>query len=197
MAPNSSREMIAALQISLDGFTQGEDQGEASWVDSWADAIQLIPDVDAFVQGSGMYPGYGEYWAAIHADPKAVPPYSDRPPSKSEIAYAELAARSPHYVVSTALESVSWPPTARIIRNIVELRTIKGQPGKNMYVVGGPTLVVSLLNEGLIDELKLIIHPLLLGGGKALFAGIKKRQALKLVEAKSTESGRLIVTYRT
>src|SRR5688572_18062376 len=48
-----TRKMIAALQVSLDGFTQGEDQGEGEWVESWADALQLVPDVDAFVQGAG------------------------------------------------------------------------------------------------------------------------------------------------
>src|SRR5215470_7747251 len=145
-----TRKMIAALQISLDGFTQGPDRGEAEWVDSWADAIQLIPDVDAFVQGAGMYPGYGEYWEAIHKNPHSVPPYQTRPPSKREIAYAELAVKSPHYVVSTTLDRVSWPPTARIIRDIADLRAVKGQAGKNIYVVGGATLVTSLLNAGLI-----------------------------------------------
>ena len=75
MASTTSRKMIAALQISLDGFTQGPDRGEPAWVDSWADAIELIPDVDAFVQGAGMYPGYGEYWQAVHANHQCAPPY--------------------------------------------------------------------------------------------------------------------------
>jgi dihydrofolate reductase len=189
--------MIAALQVSLDGFTQGEDRGEAEWVDSWADAIQLIPDVDAFVQGGGMYPGYGEYWASIYADPQRVAPFSTRAPYDREIAYARLAAKTPHYVLSTTLESVSWPPTARIIRDVAELRTLKGQAGKNIYVVGGATLVASLLNEDLIDELRLIVHPILLGGGKALFAGVDKRRSLNLVQAESTKSGRVLLTYRT
>ena len=197
MSSNRSRKMIAALQVSLDGYTQGEDQGEDTWVDSWADALQLVPDVDAFVQGAGMYPGYGDYWSAIAADPQAIAPFSDRPPTKSEVAYAELAARSPHYVLSRKLDGVSWPPTARILRDVSELRAIKAQPGKTMYVVGGPTLVVSLLNESLLDELRLIVHPILLGGGKPLFAGLEKRHSLKLVEAKATDSGRLVVTYRT
>jgi dihydrofolate reductase len=189
--------MIAALQVSLDGFTQGEDRGEAEWVDSWADALELVPGVDTFVQGGGMYPGYGDYWAAIHADPARVPPFMTRPPSKREIAYARLAAKTPHVVVSTTLESVSWPPTARIIRDIAELRTLKGRAGKNVYVVGGATLVASLLNADLLDELRLIVHPILLGGGKALFAGVTKRRSLELVKAESTEAGRVIVTYRT
>ncbi len=197
MASNTSRKMIAALQVSLDGFTQAPDRGEVEWVDSWADAIELIPDVDAFVQGGGMYPGYGEYWGSIYADPQRVPPFQTRIPTNREIAYAQLAAKTPHFVVSTTLNSVSWPPTAQIIRDVAELRTLKAQPGKNMYVVGGATLVASLLNEDLLDEIRLIVHPILLGGGKALFSGVNKRRSLDLVQAKSTESGRVIVTYRT
>jgi len=191
------RQMIAALQISLDGFTQGSDQGGAEWVDSWADALALIPDVDTFVQGAGMYPGYGLYWESIYTDPTRVAPFQERIPSAREVEYAKLAAKSPHYVVSTTLDSVSWPPTARIVRKIAELRTLKNEPGKNIYVVGGPTLVTSLLNENLIDELKLIVHPLLLGSGKALFAGVTERRSLQFVRAEPTESGKVVLTYRT
>jgi len=191
------RKMIAALQVSLDGFTQGPDRGEYEWVDSWADALGLIPDVDAFVQGAGMYPGYGEYWAAIHANPRGVPPSGTRAPYDREVAYAHLAAKTPHYVVSTKLDSVSWPPTAKIVRSLKDLRSLKTQSGKNIYVVGGATLVTSLLNEGLLDELRLIVHPLLLGGGKALFAGVEKRRALQFVQAEATDSGRVVLTYRT
>jgi dihydrofolate reductase len=191
-----ARKMIAALQVSLDGFTQGSDQGGTEWVESWADALALIPEVDAFVQGSHMYPGYGVYWESIHTDPTRLAPFQDRLPTEREIEYARLAAKTPHYVVSNTLESVPWPPTARIVRQLEELRAIKNQPGKNIYVVGGPTLVTSLLNEGLLDELKLIVHPLLLGGGKALFAGVTSRRSLHFVDATPAVSGRLVVTYR-
>ena len=143
-----------------------------------------------------MYPDYGEYWKAIHANPDRVPPFQERVPSKSEVAYAQSAAKAPHIVLSTTLKSVSWPK-AQIIRNVAELQKLKGQPGKNMYVVGGASLVASLLNEDLIDELRLIVHPIVLGKGQALFSGVNKRLSLDLVEAKSTESGRVILTYRT
>jgi len=99
--------------------------------------------------------------------------------------------------MSRTLDRVSWPPTARIVRDITELRTLKGQPGKNIYVVGGPTLVTRLLNTGLIDELRLIVHPILLAGGKALFAGIDRHRSLELVSAESTRAGKVILTYRT
>ena len=195
MSSHTSRNMIAALQVSLDGFIEGPD-GEKDWADSWADAIELIPDVDTFVLGGRMYPDYGEYWKSIHDNPERVPPFQERVPSNRETAYARFAAKTPHIVLSTTLKSVSWP-TAQIIRDVTELRTLKGQAGKNMYVVGGAALVASLLNENLIDELRLIVHPILLGHGKALFSGLNKRRSLDLVQAKSTESGRVILTYRT
>ncbi|HEY3497559.1 MAG TPA: dihydrofolate reductase family protein [Polyangiaceae bacterium] len=192
-----SRTMIAALQVSLDGFTQGSDRGGPEWVDSWADALGLVPDVDAFVQGAGMYPGYGDYWSAIEADPRSAPPFQSRAPYDREIAYARLAARTPHYVVSKTLERVAWPRTATIVRDLGELRALKEQPGKNIYVVGGPTLVTSLLDANLIDELRLIVHPLLLGGGKALFQGVRQWRSLHFVHAEPASGGRVILAYRT
>jgi dihydrofolate reductase len=191
-----SRKMIAGLQVSLDGFVQGSDMTGVEWVDSWADALGLIPDVDAFVQGAGMYPGYAEYWAAIEKDPKAVAPYSTRVPYEREVAYARFAAQTPHYVLSKTLESVAWPPTAKIVRDLATLRSLKGQAGKNIYVVGGPTLVASVLNEGLLDELRLIVHPVLLGGGKPLFGGVTPR-TLQFVQAEPMGAGRVLLTYRT
>jgi dihydrofolate reductase len=192
-----TRQMIAALQVSLDGFTQGSDQGGQEWVDSWADALGLLSDVDAFVQGAGMYPGYGEYWAAIEAEPEQVPPFQTRLPYPKEVEYAKLAGKTPHYVVSKTLERVSWPKTAQIVRDLAPIRALRAEPGKNVYVVGGPTLVTSLLNAGLLDELRLIVHPLLLGGGRALFEGVKDRRALTLVSAEPTSAGRVVMTYRT
>src|SRR4029450_8752615 len=97
MAPNTSRTMIAALQVSLDGFTQGPN-GEKDWADSWASALELIPDVDILPLGAPMYPGYGEYGESIHANPDRVPPFQDQHPSKGEIAYARLAAATPQVV---------------------------------------------------------------------------------------------------
>jgi dihydrofolate reductase len=192
-----SKKMIAALQVSLDGFTQGSDRGGEEWVDSWADALGLIGEVDAFVQGAGMYPGYGDYWAAIEAEPERVPPFQTRLPYAREVAYAKLAAKTPHYVVSNTLQSVSWPATAKIVRDLEPIRALKAAPGNNVYVVGGPTLVTSLLRADLLDELRLIVHPLLLGGGKALFERVTERRALHFVHAEPAPSGRVVLTYRT
>lgn len=191
-----ARRMIAALQISLDGFTQGSDQGGADWVESWADAIELVPEVDTFVQGAGMYPGYGLYWSAIEARPDAAPPFQTRLPTKREVAYARFAAKTPHFILSSTLDRVAWPPSAQIVRGLAELRAVKLRAGGNIYVVGGPTLVTSLLNEGLLDEIKLIVHPLLLGGGRTLFEKVKQQRSLQFLQAEPSRSGRVILSYR-
>jgi dihydrofolate reductase len=192
-----TRKMIAGLQVSLDGFTQGTDRGGPDWVDSWTDALDLIPDVDTFVQGAGMYPGYAMFWSAIEADPGAVAPFSTRKPYEREVAYARRAAKTPHYVLSTKLDGVEWPPTARIVRDLDALRAVKAQPGKNIYVVGGPTFVTSLLDAGLLDELMLLVHPLLLGGGRSLFAGVKDFRRLKMARCEPTKDGRALLVYQT
>ena len=191
------RKMIAALQVSLDGFTQESDSRGGEWIDSWADALSLIPDVDAFVQGAGMYPGYAEYWAAIEANPRSFAPFQNRLPYEREVAYAHKAAQTPHYILSSKLDSVTWPPTASVVRSLDALHGLKEQPGKNIYVVGGPTLVTGLLNAGLLDELKLIVHPLFLAGGHALFEGVKGRRALNFVQAEPRTAGKVVLTYRT
>jgi dihydrofolate reductase len=187
--------MIAGLQVSLDGFTQGSDRGGPEWVDSWTDALDLIPDVDTFVQGAGMYPGYAEFWSAIEAEPTAVAPFSTRKPYEREVAYARRAARSPHYVLSTKLDGVAWPPTAHIVRDLDALRALKAEPGKNIYVVGGPTVVTSLLNADLLDELMLLVHPLLLGGGRPLFAGVTEFQRLEMTRCEPMKDGRALLVY--
>jgi dihydrofolate reductase len=75
------------------------------------------------------------------------------------------------------------------------IRKLKQQPGKNTHVVGGATLVGSLMNAGLIDEVRVLINPLLLGGGKALFKDVKERKALKQVRTKTLRSGKVSLTY--
>ena len=72
---------------------------------------------------------------------------------------------------------------------------MKQQPGKDMYAVGGATLISSLMNLGLIDELRILVNPLILGGGKALFKDVKERHTLELTGAKPLKSGKVSLTY--
>jgi dihydrofolate reductase len=191
----AKRATIAALQMSLDGYIQGPD-GEVDWIDSWNDALELIPGVDAAVLGGGMYPGYEQLWGSIAADPSSGAAMLGREPSAGELEYAKWTQRTPHYVLSTTLDTVNWE-TTRFLRDVSELQSLQEQSGGAIYVIGGAALVSSLLNRGVIDELRLIVHPIILGGGKAPFAGSKERRTLQLVQSSAGRSGRIILTYRT
>ena len=194
MAPSTSRRFVAAMQVTLDGFSVQD--GFADWVDSWSDAIQLVGPVDTLIQGSGMYPGYGLYWHAIHANAPEVAEMLGRNPYPREIETARLIAETPHLVLSTSLDSIEWPPKATIVRRIDELREFKAQPGGVGYVVGGARLMRSLLDEGLIDELVLIVHPVVVGGGEPLLAGVAHRHELELIDGEPGPDGRMHLRYR-
>ena len=194
------RKIIAALQVSVDGFIEGPN-GELDWAmaedeETWKEVFETLAHVDTFILGRKMYPGYEQYWLAVLANPDGILPFSGRPATKNEIAYARLADKTPHIVISRTLDKVVWK-TTRIVRDVEELRRLKREPGKDMYAVGGATLVSSLMNLGLIDELRLLVNPLILGGGKALFKDVKDRHGLNLVSAKSLNSGRVSLTYIT
>jgi dihydrofolate reductase len=187
------RKLIAAFRVPLDGFVEGP-EGNNDWVDTWEDTFSLMPQVDAMVLGGGMYPGYEQYWSAVHADPQGARPFTGKPASAGEVEYARFAHETPHVVVSTSLDTVSWE-TTRIVRDLDEIRALKEQPGKDIYAVGGPRLVSSLMNGGLVDELRVDVHPVVLGGGKRLFDGVQQRQQLQLLEAKPNGSGQVRLIY--
>jgi len=194
MTAASARPFIAAMQVTLDGYILGPG-GEADWVDSWADGLELLPPVDAFVLGGGMFPDYEQFWAAIRDDPATAAAWLGRDPYAREVGYARVAAETPHLVLSTTLSDPTWP-TARIVRDINELRAFKQQRGDAVYVVGGPGLLTSLINAGLLDELRLIVHPVAVGSGTALLGGVAQRQAFELLRTDPGAAGRVNLTYR-
>jgi dihydrofolate reductase len=188
------RALISAMQVTLDGYSHGA-KDESDWVDSWADGLGLLPPVDAFVLGGGMYPGYEHFWTTMLEDPTAASDMLGRDPYPRELDYARVAAETPHLVLSNTLTEARWP-TARIVHDVDEIRTLKEQPGKAVYVVGGPGLLTSLIGAGLLDEMHLIVHPVAVGDGTALFGGIPGRRAFDLVAAEPMASGRVHLTYR-
>ena len=74
---------------------------------------------------------------------------------------------------------------------------MKQQPGQDRHAVGGATLVCSLMHQRWLDELRLVVYPLILGGGKALCKDVEERQALTLLGTKLLQSGLVRLTYRT
>jgi dihydrofolate reductase len=189
------RKIIAALQVSLDGLIEGRD-GDVGWIGSWEDSFDLLPEIDTCVLGGGMYPGYEEYWLAVLTHPERPVPLTGRVPSPGEIEYARFADRTPHVVLSRTLDTVGWR-TARIVRDVAAIRALKHEPGRHIHAVGGASLVSSLMDAGLVDELRLTVHPVVLGTGKPLFGGVTGPHRLELAGAEPLTGGRVALTYRT
>lgn len=187
------RKFIAALQVSLDGFIEG-DAGQLDWVDSWEDCFDLGPRIDACLLGGNMYPAYEQYWSTILGDPTAILPHTCNPATEGELAYARFSQTTPHYVLSTRMGKPAWEHT-KVLRHMDDVRRLKQAPGKDIHVVGGATLVASLMNADLLDEMQLVVHPVLLGAGKPLFSGLSAQKRLKAGTCIQLSGGRVKLTY--
>jgi dihydrofolate reductase len=187
------RKLIAGFKVSLDGKIEGA-QGFADWVDAWSEDYGLTDAIDACLIGAGMYPGYEGYWSAMQAAPDTPLPMTGKLPTAKELEWARFAAKTPHYVLSTTLKEKQWANTT-FLRSTDEVAALKNMPGKEIYLMGGGRLAASLLDAGLMDEFRLIVHPILAGEGKALFGTLKQRHALVLKEQRLLGEGRLALMY--
>lgn len=179
------RKIVASLFISLDGVTEAPDQWQFDHFDADMMAgmgTQLAME-DTVLLGRVTYQEWADYW-----------------PNSDDEMYGSHINNTPKYVVSTTLDKVGWGKwnnVTLIKGNLAEeLNKLKQQPGKNIGVAGSPTLVRSLLQKGLIDELMLMIHPVVVGRGKRLFKDGSELKQLELIYSKITETGVAILTYR-
>jgi dihydrofolate reductase len=186
------RKLIAGMKVSLDEKVEGP-EGYADWVEAWSEDYDLMPRIDACLLGAGMYPGYERYWTAIQNEPEKPLPMTGKLPTPAEVEYAHFTAQTPHYVLSSTLTSALWPKTT-FVRGLEEVAALKQQPGKDIYLVGGARTTASLVDAGLVDELRLIVHPLIAGDGKALFATTERR-GLELRKVQQLQGGRVSVVY--
>lgn len=187
------RKLIAGMKISADGKMEGA-EGTADWVEAWSDDYGLMSQVDACVLGGGMYPGYERYWSAIQHEPDKPAWITGSAPTPAEIDWARFAAVTPHYVLSQTLSSALWP-NARFIRGVADIAALKRQAGKDIYLVGGAKTTASLIDAGLVDELRLIVYALIAGAGRPLFATAQARRGLELRQAQPLSDGRLSLIY--
>ena len=187
------RRLIGAMKMSIDGKVAGPG-GTADWVAAWSEDYGLMPEIDSCLLGGGMYPGYEGYWTAIQNEPHKPISITGAAPTPAEVEWARFAAKTPHYVLSNTLTSAAWRNTT-FIRGLDEIAALKRQPGKDIYLIGGARTTASLIDAGLVDELRLIVYPLIAGEGKALFAAAGHRRALEVRKAQPLQDGRLTLTY--
>lgn len=178
------RKVTAGLFISLDGVTESPDQWQFDNFD--ADMLTALSEhiaaEDAILLGRVTYQEWAPYW-----------------PTSTDEPYASHINSTPKHVVSTSLDRVGWGEwdNASLIKgNLAEaIARLKQQPGKNIGVSGSPTLVRSLLQSNLLDELTLMIHPVVVNKGARLFGDGGELKRLSLVNTRTTVTGVAILTY--
>jgi len=186
------RKLIAGMKISLDAKTEGT-EGIADWVDAWSEDYGLTDRVDACLLGGAMYPGYEQYWTPFQTHPDEPNPLSGKMATPGEVAWAGFAAETPHYVLSTSLTSAAWANT-RLITSLDDIAALKQAPGKEIYLMGGARVTSSIIDAGLLDELRLIVYPLIAGEGSPLFSAVDRR-GLELRDVERLSDGRVSMVY--
>lgn len=137
---------------------------------------------DALLMGRVTYEIHASTWPSI----------------KDEEGFADRMNGLPKYVVSSTLETVEWNNSKLIKGNILaEIKKLKGEISRNILIEGGSDLVNSLMQHTLIDEYRLLVHPVVLGKGKRLFREGSPYRELKLKESKSFASGVVALVYQT
>jgi dihydrofolate reductase len=187
------RKLIAGMKVSVDMKVAGP-EGVADWVEAWSEDYGLMPQIDACLLGGGMYPGYERRWTAIQNEPDRPLPMTGKLPTPAQAEWARFAAKTPHYVLSNTLTSALWPKTS-FVRGIEGVAALKRQPGMDIYLMGGARITASLIDAGLVDELRLIVHPLIAGEGKALFEATERRRGLELRKVQQLPDGRISLIY--
>jgi dihydrofolate reductase len=146
---------------------------------AWDDALE---SADALLYGRRTWQGMAAAWPARAGDP-----------------FADRMNAIPKYVVSSTLgdDDMTWNTTRIAGDEAVErVRELRKRTGGNLVVMGSATLVRTLLSEGLVDELRLMIEPVLLGGGKSIFPDDGALRTLELVSTVTAGTGVNVSTYR-
>ncbi|MEU6793692.1 dihydrofolate reductase family protein [Nonomuraea wenchangensis] len=188
-------KITLATFLTMDGVMQGPGGPEedtsggfehGGWQFPYADEemgahiTRWFGEADAFLLGRRTYDIFAGYWPAV-TDP-------DDP-------IAGPLNALPKYVVSTTLRSADWHNTT-IVRSLDDTAALRAQPGRELQIHGSGVLAQSLLDRGLIDELRLYTFPVVLGTGKRLFEPGRVPTALRLVDSVRGESGCVLNVYR-
>src|SRR5215218_4216300 len=179
------RKVVALELVSLDGVMESPERWSFQFQnDEMAEAnASGMAAADAMLFGRLTYQEFAAFW-----------PYQN----SAEQPFTDYLNKTSKYVVSTTLqEPLQWQNSTLIKGNLAEeIAKLKRQPGKDITSLGSGTLVRSLLADDLLDEFRLMVHPVVLGSGKRLFEEGGDQKALELVDAKTFSIGVLYLTYR-
>lgn len=172
------RKLILGLAITLDGYIEGPN-GEFDWcfTDQDYGLNEFFTGIDAIFIGRKSYEIAQQF--AESNDGEVIPGM----PQLTEYVFSKTLKSAKNGAILIAEDAMD------------KARKIKEQPGKDIWLYGGASLAEAMMNEGLVDELWLSVHPILLGGGKPLFGRSGSRTHLTLIDSKSYPTGLLSLRY--
>ncbi|WP_458208053.1 dihydrofolate reductase family protein [Haladaptatus sp. NG-SE-30] len=176
------RKIVATESVSLNGVMESPEEWSPPYSTQELDEANTagMASSDALLLGRVTYEELVAFW----------------PTQPDDNPIAKFINNVPKYVVSTTLEDVEWNNSTLIDGNVAEeVVELKQQDGEGIGIVGSGTLVRSLLDYELVDELVLNVHPLVLGDGKRLFEAGSERTTLNLVDSETFDTGVVSLTY--
>ncbi len=188
------RKLYLFMSLSLDGYFEGPNH-DISWhrVDDETNrfAIDMLNDTDLLLFGRRIYQLMEAAWSPVESDPRT---------SRDNLRIARLINSTPKVVFSKTLHSVEeteiWK-NVKLLRQVepAEIRRLKALQGKDISV-GGSDLAVTFAKEGLIDEFRFMVNPVVLGRGTPILGGLLDKIDLELVKTTTFKSGNVLLRYR-
>ena len=180
--------LVYFMNVSLDGYIESAD-GDLDWsvvddeLHAWFN--EQSRTTDAFLYGRRLYETMAAYWPTAESDPEA---------NEVMLEFARIWNATPKVVFSSSLTSVE--SNCRLVNGDVGelLERLRSEFDGDLSV-GGATLAASFIARGLVDEYRLVVHPVILGGGKSFFPALPARNALRLVETHRFGSGVVYLRY--
>ena len=176
------RKLVAGLFMSLDGVVESPERWQSPYFnDEMGHAVQAqMAEADTLLLGRRTYQEFANFW----------------PNQSGGTPFADQMNSTPKVVVSSTLTGVEWQNSTLLKGEVTqELTRLKQQPGKSITITGSGTLVRSLLQVNLIDELGLMVCPILVGSGRHLFEGGGHPNSLRLVDATRFSTGVMALKY--
>jgi dihydrofolate reductase len=184
------RKLILRMELTLDEVAAGEN-GPLDMVDfgdegSWNDIFSTLETVDAMLIGATAHKEYLDYWQTALTNPETKP---------NERRFAEIATRTPHYVLSRSPLDLKWPNAKVLAGGVDSIAELKRQKGRDIILWGGPTVANAAIEAGFIDEYSLVTHPVIAGRGKKLFSNVASVRKLRHLETETFKTGVRVSKY--
>jgi dihydrofolate reductase len=176
------RKTVAGIFMTLDGVVESPEKWQLRYFDDELGELieTAAANADAMLLGRRTYEEFASFWPSQNGDDPMADYMND----------------TPKYVVSSTLTELDWRNSILVSGNVAEtVDALKRQPGGNIQIYGSPTLVRSLLRDGLLDQLDLLVHPIVVGGGQRLFEDGDYGTMLRLVASRTFDTGVLALTY--